>query len=383
MNLPAPDQHHIVFLYSDTGGGHRSAAHAIIEAMELEFPQQVKCEMVDILRDYTPPPFNRGAEIYPVLSHVPDLWGFSYRITDGPKRVRLLNEALWPYVRPRMEALVKDHPCDLVVSLHQWVNIPVQRVLHRHNIPFATVVIDMVSTHAIWYDRDADLVIVPTEAARQRGLKSGVQPEKIHLVGMPIAERFNLPSADKAVLRHKLGWPQNLPVVLLIGGGDGIGPIETVARAIDKARLPLMLAVICGRNHHLETHLQNLSFQIPCRIFGFVNDMHDFMRAADILVTKAGPGTISEGFCTGLPIILYSKMPGQEDGNVTYVEQEGAGVWAPTPEKVVETLGDWLDHPQHRKKMAQNSHALARPQASRQIARLLVKLTQKKPDLLP
>jgi 1,2-diacylglycerol 3-beta-galactosyltransferase len=59
--------------------------------------------------------------------------------------------------------------------------------------------------------------------------------------------------------------------------------------------------------------------------------MPNFMCSADILLTKAGPGTISEGFISGLPMILYSRMPGQEDGNVSYVVNQGAGVWAPEP----------------------------------------------------
>jgi 1,2-diacylglycerol 3-beta-galactosyltransferase len=71
-------------------------------------------------------------------------------------------------------------------------------------------------------------------------------------------------------------------------------------------------------------------------VYGFVQDMPDFMRAADVLITKAGPGTISEAFIAGLPMILYSRLPGQEDGNVGYVVDNGAGVWAPRPDAVVQ-----------------------------------------------
>ncbi len=73
--------------------------------------------------------------------------------------------------------------------------------------------------------------------------------------------------------------------------------------------------------------------------------MPDFMRASDCLITKAGPGTISEAFIAGLPMILYSYMPGQEDGNIDYVVNEGAGVWAPRPELVVSALRRWLNDP--------------------------------------
>jgi 1,2-diacylglycerol 3-beta-galactosyltransferase len=95
------------------------------------------------------------------------------------------------------------------------------------------------------------------------------------------------------------------------------------------------------------------------------------MRASDIIVTKAGPGTIAEALIAGLPIILYSKLPGQEDGNVRFVEEVGAGVWAPEPLQVVRTLTRWICHPNERKGVVENCLKAARPDASRTIARIL------------
>ena len=106
--------------------------------------------------------------------------------------------------------------------------------------------------------------------------------------------------------------------------------------------------------------------------YGFVQEMSELMTAADILVTKAGPGTISEAFIAGLPIIMYSKITGQEDGNVLYVIENNAGVWAPEPQKVVSVLDNWLQHPESFQKVKDASKNLANPQATRQIARLLV-----------
>jgi 1,2-diacylglycerol 3-beta-galactosyltransferase len=93
------------------------------------------------------------------------------------------------------------------------------------------------------------------------------------------------------------------------------------------------------------------------------------MRAADVLVTKAGPGTIAEALNAGLPIILYSRLPGQEDGNVTFVTGVGAGVWAPTAEKVVNTLRRWISEPDEYRKAVEACRLAARPDASRNIAR--------------
>jgi 1,2-diacylglycerol 3-beta-galactosyltransferase len=106
-------------------------------------------------------------------------------------------------------------------------------------------------------------------------------------------------------------------------------------------------------------------------IYGFVHEMPDFMRAADILLTKAGPGTISEALIAGLPMILYSRLPGQEDGNVDFVISEGVGVWAPESDTIIHAIKSWITHPQQRQQVAEACYQAARPMAAREIARIL------------
>jgi 1,2-diacylglycerol 3-beta-galactosyltransferase len=368
-----PDQAHIVFLFSDTGGGHRSAASAIIEALELEFQGRVVCDMIDIFRRYAPPPLHMAPEMYPPLSRLPDMWELGFKVSDGARRTRIFYHAIWPYVRTGVNRLLRENPTDLIVSVHPLANAPVLRALRNRkpHIPFVTVVTDMVSAHAAWYDARADLVIVPTEAARQRGLRLGLLPDQVQVVGLPVADRFCMEIGDRQAIRERLGWRQDLPVILLVGGGEGMGPLEDVANAINRSGLRATLVVVAGRNKQLKNKLENKDWNIPVNIYGFVQDMPDFMRAADVLVTKAGPGTISEAFIADLPIILYSRLPGQEDGNVAYVVNEGAGVWAPEPHLVVQTLRRWLAEPDQLRQAIDACNRLARPYAAREIARIL------------
>ena len=99
--------------------------------------------------------------------------------------------------------------------------------------------------------------------------------------------------------------------------------------------------------------------------------MPNFMAAADILVTKAGPGTISEALIAGLPIIIYSRLPGQEDGNVFYVVNQKAGVWAPHPERVVAAIKEWITDPQKRQQAVDACIAIAKPDAAIMIAGII------------
>lgn len=371
MTIPPTNKKRIVFLYSDTGGGHRSAAEAIIEALELEHPGCFECTMVDFFEDYSPPPFNMAGPIYPVMSRMDHLWRFSFEVSDDSDRMRVIYSMFWPYIRIPLYRLVEKHPCDLFVSVHPLINIPLLRAMRRRGIrnPYIIVVTDLVSTHTAWFADEATRVIVPTEQAIKKALQACVQPEKLKVIGLPVAERFTSNSKSKSELREELGWAQDKLMVLLVGGGEGMGPLEDIARRINQSGLDVALTVVTGRNQKLKESLEKWDWKIPAHIFGFVREMPAFMRAADILLTKAGPGTISEALIAGLPIILYHRISGQEEGNVAYVIDEGAGVWAPDSRDIVETLKSWIENPDERLRAVQNAKRLARPNASRDIAK--------------
>lgn len=362
---------HILFLFADTGGGHRSAAEAIIEAIELEFPGRFTTEMVDFFKDYAPPPLNLAGPTYPAMSKMTTLWELMFKGSDNVARMRRVYSTLWPYIRLPLYRLIRKHPCDLYISVHPLVNEPLLRALKNKKIsaPYLVVVTDLVSTHVAWFNNKASKVIVPTRQAVTSARLAGLEKNKIQVIGLPVADKFCHPVKDLTLLRKKLGWPIDLPMVLMVGGGEGMGPLDKVALAVDEARLPCGVAVITGKNKRMKKRLDKHSWNVPAFTYGFVKEMPDFMQAADILLTKAGPGTISEAFIAGLPIILYHRIPGQEEGNVSYVVDEGAGVWAPEVDDILATLTDWLQHPEKRKKVAQTAAQLARPHASRDIAR--------------
>jgi len=363
----------VIFLFSDTGGGHRSAAEAIIEALNTEFPQRYSCEMVDFFKDYSPPPFNLAGPVYPAMSRLEYLWKRSFEVSNNPDRIRVIFSMLWPYIRNAMYKLLDEHPCDLFVSVHPLVNIPLLRAMQKRALrcPYLIVVTDLVSTHTAWYAKEADLVIIPTNKAVRRAIKSNVDPERIKVIGLPVDEKFRISEKTRGALRTEYGWPDETPVILLVGGGEGMGPLEEIAKAINKESFDAGLAIVTGRNHRLKQKLDKLDWNIPSFIYGFRKDMPDLMRAADILITKAGPGTISEALISGLPIILYHRIPGQEEGNVSYVLDEGAGIWAPEISDIITALKNWLDHPEERVKAVKNAERIAKPNASIDIAKVI------------
>lgn len=376
VDRQAPSVHpsgkpHVVFYFSDTGGGHRSATEAIIEALHLEFGDSFSADMVDFFKDYAPGVFRKMPDLYPEMVKAPRLWEASFYATDGRGRARVITSSLWPIAREPARKLVRDHPADLIVCVHPIANSFALKALGNDRPPFYTVVTDMVTTHALWFDTRSDHIFVPTETARQRALIYNMPEEKLEVVGLPVADRYCTPAGDKQALREKLGWPLDKPIALLVGGGDGMGPLGKSARAIDESGLDLGLVIVCGRNEKLKADLESQTWDNPAFIYGFTHDMPDFMRAVDVIVTKAGPGTIAEALNAHLPIILYSKLPGQEDGNVTFVVESGAGVWAPTPQLLVRAMTRWLCRPHERQAVVENARRVARPGAAHRIAHVV------------
>ena len=104
---------------------------------------------------------------------------------------------------------------------------------------------------------------------------------------------------------------------------------------------------------------------------GFVTRMAEYMVAADVLVTKAGPGTISEAAALSLPVMLTSFLPGQEEGNVDFVLNGGFGAFVSDsdPIGIAEEVCMWLTDEPRRTKLCAAAKANGNPYAARDIVR--------------
>jgi len=201
----------------------------------------------------------------------------------------------------------------------------------------------------------------------------GVPPEKLRVIPLPIRLDAAREARSPRECRAALGLDPDRPMALLVGGGEGMGPLHAIARAISEARLPLQRVAIAGRNAALKKRLAETVWDIPVHVEGFVSNMPTWMRASDLIITKAGPTMIMEALAAGLPILLSGYLPGQEEGNVRFVEQNGVGVLRSTPRAIVEELRAWLT-PGHDPlaQMQTRAHLLACPPAALDIAELLV-----------
>ena len=372
MNIPT---RRVLFLMSDTGGGHRSAAEAIADALVDDFPGRYKVTLVDVIKRTAIFPFNHVPDWYlPFTTYAEFLWRLLFYLTNNRVVVRGSRRFVDLLMGRSLRRMLREQAADLVVSVHPVLNASPYRALRAtgSRAPFVVVVTDLFSAHRIWFNPAVDLTLVPTDGARNVGLSCGVRPEKMKVVGLPVSLEFLDNRKSKAEHRVELGLDLDRTTVLIVGGGEGMGRIFEIVHAIDAARLPLQVVVIAGRNQKLYRRLQAAEWQGPVRVQGFVTNMPAWMRASDVIITKAGPGTISEALACGLPILLSGFLPGQEEGNVTFVQENGVGIMCEKPAEIAQTLAGWLVPNDHTlANFAACAKQLARPQAAQEIARIL------------
>jgi processive 1,2-diacylglycerol beta-glucosyltransferase len=128
------------------------------------------------------------------------------------------------------------------------------------------------------------------------------------------------------------------------------------------------LVVVCGRNATLRRRVEALPRNVPVRALGFVDNVAELMRSADVLVTKAGGLTLAEAFCCGVPVVVHDLLPGQEAGNLAYVLGEHAVEYAPRPAQLARTVKALQSDPARRADLVAQARRLARPQAADEIA---------------
>ncbi|KAH0459507.1 hypothetical protein IEQ34_012321 [Dendrobium chrysotoxum] len=388
VELGAERTKNVLILMSDTGGGHRASAEAIRDAFRLEFGDEYKVFVKDVCKESAGWPLNNMERSYKFMVKHVQLWRVAFHSTY-PRWVHCLYlAAVAAFYAKKVEAGIKKYKPDVIISVHplmQHIPLWVLKWQNLHNrVIFVTVITDLNTCHPTWFHTNVNRCYCPSEEVAKRASFDGLQPSQIRVFGLPIRPSFCRAVLSKDDLRVELEMDPDLPAVLLMGGGEGMGPVKKTAKALGESLYDAsegksigQLVVICGRNKTLSSTLQSLQWKIPVKIREFETQMEKWMGACDCIITKAGPGTIAEALIRGLPIILNDFIPGQEVGNVPYVVDNGAGVFCKSSKQTAKLVARWFGPDSTElKKMSECALKLAQPEAVFDIVKDIHELTQ-------
>ncbi|MDQ3809009.1 MAG: glycosyltransferase [Chloroflexota bacterium] len=348
----------VVLVYSRVGGGHLSAARALAEALE---GGGATTQLVDVYLECARFPVSMFPRAYAQLArHHPRLWSILFHASNSGLDAR---RVLGPFLRTGLRRLIHRYRPRVVLSVLPVVNGLLAEVARTE-----VVLTDWHSVHRFWVAPGVAHYTAPTESARHDCIVVGAPADAVDAIGIPVRRGF-----VEAARRRSPG-PGPLAVLVMVGAEGSPRALESL-RALLQAPIDGRVTIVCGRNDQLQRQVRSLPSRLPVEALGFVEDVPDLMRSADLLITKAGGVTLAEAFCCGLPTVVYDVLPGQEQGNLSYALRHGAVMYARTPAALARVVADLFSDPVRRDQLAQAAYRLARPDAAARIAaRVLARL---------
>jgi 1,2-diacylglycerol 3-beta-galactosyltransferase len=361
----------LLFLIADTGGGHRAAATAVGEALHHAYPGQFAPLLCDPLGGPGSARLPRAVTgcYGPLIRHAPRLYGAIYHASDSDAAMRLLWSTVFASTERLVAAAVRHYRPAAIVSFHALLSRPAVR--SRIGQPVLTVITDLVTPHTAFRYGMVDRIVVPSRPVEER---CSVASDRLFRAGVPVGAGFWAGPRPKEMLRRRLDLPVDRFTVLLTGGAEGAARINRQAADLLRHFDDVTVVAICGRNERLRRTLRPSSRLV---VRGFVPNMADWMGAADVVLTKAGPQTIAEATACGTPLLIGSHVPGQENGNTEYCVTSGAGRVAANSRQLIQEIERLRDHPRRLAGMRTAATALGRPRAAFDIADLIAELVRK------
>jgi len=364
----------VLLMYITKVSGHRAATLAIERALNQLDPT---AEIMSINGfGYTYPTIEKvvNKAYMGIIKRTPQIWDYLY---DNPKIVKK-TESLKNYIHKtshdKLRRLFETFQPDAVVCTQAF---PCGMVADFKRVyPSKYVLIGVLTDyapHGFWINEGVDYYIVPCEETKRHFVGKGVSPEAIKVFGIPIQTKFGK-RLNRHLLSQKLGLQEDLPTVLIMGGGQGLGPIKGAVRSLLKVKKEFQIIVVAGTNKRLIKWLKNTTQKKDKKIliFEYVENIDELMGLATLLITKPGGMTTAEALAKGLPMVIIKPLPGQEVRNTEFLLQEDIAIRVDKTKEIGNQVELLLKNSQRLSLMRNAALRNSHPQAALDIARLIL-----------
>ena len=341
MNLPLAKNKKlkILILSAPIGSGHRMAASALEEALlRLENVEVVQGNVFDFFPSAIGKAFLKFYET--VLAVCPWLYALSYRWSNqGGGSLWMRNQLNGILLRLGKTFIEQVKP-DAVFSTHATPTgiLSLYKQKYDSSLWLGVVVTDF-TVHRWLVCPGVDAYFLADEKLfgqiDSAAGRSETQPA-LYGWGIPVRGRFTEkqePATIRREVRDRFGWSAGAFVCLLAGGGGGMLPMEEIVKSLQNEKFKdIYVVAVTGHNDGLCKKLEALqkgfskteSDESTSRlaVLGFTDEMPQLMQAADVVITKAGGVSLAECLECGANILIYHPLPGQEQGNTVFLQQE-------------------------------------------------------------
>ena len=357
----------ILILHVEAGYGHRKVAEAISEALEKRRDSNLVVEVADAIKKTNRLFEASYARLYQgLVVWVPWLWGFFFWLTNQNFVYSLIRpfRTFWNWLQSdRLRAYVIEQNFDFILFTH-FFPAEVCATLKRKGLIRAqliTVVTDVIP-HAVWQNKGTDVYWVMAEESRKALLDRDASLQRVYVKGIPIGSKF-FQETNPAFLRQKFGLSDHRLTLLFTSGSFGIGPTETMLEHLGARRDRVQVMVVCGKNRKLFQILNQNRYPFSLILFGLIDNMHELMSVADLLVAKPGGATMCESLVKKVPMLISSTIPGQEAYNAKWLLQKDAALKLNHPSDFPLIIKKLLQEPSMLQTLRNSIDVVAKPHA--------------------
>ncbi len=359
----------VLVLSVTAGEGHNSTAKALKKQFELQGHQ---CEVLDTYLN-----INKG--LYDIVSKgyllTVDKFKklFSKAYTKLENRSKNSYETSWSRLANRVIAkktynTIIEYSPDVLIYTHPFCGILVDVIMQRKETNFLAmgIVTDYVM-HPFWEEAlRTNYVVIPNELLIPAAIRKGFKREQILPLGIPIDPKFSF-IAPKAEVRAKLGLDINKNTILIMGGSMGYGSLCDIIKKIDDLELDLQIICVCGNNTEEREKIDATVFKKKVLNYGYVSNVDELMDAADCIVSKPGGLTTSETLAKRLPMIICNPIPGHEQRNAEFLQNNGVGMAIGGSYSVADAIHQLFTLPNHLETMRKNIDVIRKPSSTANI----------------
>jgi processive 1,2-diacylglycerol beta-glucosyltransferase len=370
-------QGHILVLSVSAGAGHVRAAQALCAAAERDFPQ-LRATHIDVM-DLVPAGFRKVyADSYiKLVENMPLLWAYLFQRTDrrtAKSPLDRLRRGIERMNTRKLDAeLARLAPQAVICTHFLPAELLSRRIGKGRATPPVWVQVTDFDVHGMWIHPHMQGYFTASEEVASRIAARGIAPTQAFVTGIPIMPQFSA-ALSRDECAAELGLDPRKTTLLMMSGGAGVGGIEKLAERLVALPRDLQIVALAGRNEKLMKDLRAIARRHPGRLYpmGFTRTIERVMAASDLAITKPGGLTSSECLAMGLPMIVVSPIPGQEERNADFLLEAGAALKAVDAAALEHKVGLLLEQPQRLAAMRERMRTHARPHAAAKVLQLVL-----------
>lgn len=368
----------VIVFYASYGGGHLSAARSIKEYIENNYPE-IDAELIDCVKY-----INKALDVVTTKAYsemakkAPNAWGHIYKGADsGP--ISKISTTSNKVMAIKLKKLLEEKNPDLVICTHPFASQMCSYLKRkgRTNVKIATILTDF-AIHNQWTvgHEYTDYFFVSHLGMKQDLIEEGIDPNKIHDTGIPLSNKFLLEYNKDEILKS-FGLTPGKKTVLFFGGGElGLGKTHTLDIFKSFVRNDtIQIVAIAGKNQKMKEHFENFVEEMgkenSVKVLEYTDKVAQLMSISDLVVTKPGGLTTTESLASGLPIVVINPIPGQEEQNAEFLEENKVAIWIKKDDNVEEILNDLFSNPIKMRDMKIRARLMAKKNSTRDICEIL------------